>query len=518
MPEFRSRFAGQTLFQAFVAAAKTFEDERPVLEDALGGALNYSRMLTGAAVLARKFAKLTKKGERVAVLLPNANAVVLAFVALQSAGRIPAMLNYTAGPAVVASACKTVQARLVISSRAFIEKAELGLVVAALEAGGMKLLWLEDVAKSVSLLDKAWGYLNRNRTLEHTVPSEPALVLFTSGSEGMPKGVVLSHENVLANCSQISQRIEFSPSDKLFNVLPVFHSFGLTGGMILPLVFGVRLYLYPSPLHYKIIPQAVAKTKPTILFGTDTFLAGYARTAKDSDFQSVRLVVAGAEAVRNETRDTWARRFNSVVLEGFGMTEAAPVVAVNSPSANKPGSVGQVLPGIEHRLDPVEGIASGGRLFLRGPNVMLGYMLSEKPGKLVPLDDGWHDSGDIVEVDEAGFMTIRGRVKRFAKIAGEMVSLGAVEIMAQSLWPEENHAVVSVPDKRKGERVVLVTTAQAASRDVIAEASRHSGFSELSVPNSIINVAQIPVLGTGKTDYQTTRRIAAEKLGLGNMA
>jgi acyl-[acyl-carrier-protein]-phospholipid O-acyltransferase/long-chain-fatty-acid--[acyl-carrier-protein] ligase len=322
---------------------------------------------------------------------------------------------------------------------------------------------------------------------------------------------VLSHDNLLANCSQIRERIDFSPADKLFNVLPVFHSFGITGGMILPLVYGVRLFLYPSPLHYKIIPQAVAKSRPTILFGTDTFLTGYARTAKDDDFASVRLVVAGAEAVREETRRVWKERFGATVLEGFGMTEASPVVAVNTPAENRAGTVGKALPGIETRLEPVEGIAAGGKLWVKGPNVMLGYMRAENPGVLEPLSGGWHDSGDVVEIDADGYVAIRGRIKRFAKIAGEMVSLGAVELMVQRLWPEENHAVVAVPDKRKGERVVLVTTSNAATRDAIAAASRREGVSELLVPNLIVKVGQIPVLGTGKTDYREAERMAREQ-------
>jgi acyl-[acyl-carrier-protein]-phospholipid O-acyltransferase/long-chain-fatty-acid--[acyl-carrier-protein] ligase len=282
--------------------------------------------------------------------------------------------------------------------------------------------------------------------------------------------------------------------------------------MILPLVNGVQLYLYPSPLHYKIIPQAVAKTKATILFGTDTFLTGYAKTAKDTDFASVRLVVAGAEAVRHDTHETWKKRFDTLVLEGFGMTEASPVVAVNAPQTNRIGSVGQLLPGIRHRLEPVEGIDGGGKLWLKGPNVMLGYMFADNPGVLVPPEDGWHDSGDIVDLDDEGFVTIRGRVKRFAKIAGEMVSLGAVEMIAQNLWPEDNHAVVSVPDRRKGERVVLITTAEEATRDRIADASKRSGYPELWIPNSIIHVGEVPVLGTGKTDYQTARKVAIERL------
>jgi acyl-[acyl-carrier-protein]-phospholipid O-acyltransferase/long-chain-fatty-acid--[acyl-carrier-protein] ligase len=518
MEPFRSRFEGMTLFDAFVAAARGHDDGKPVVEDAVGGSLAYGRLMTGAAVLARKFARLTERGEYVAVMLPNANAVVLTFLGLQSAARIPAMLNYTAGPAVVVSACQTVKARRVISSRAFVEKAELQPLVSALESAGLQMLWLEDIAKTVTGIDKAIGWVMRNSVLQKSRPDDPALVLFTSGSEGLPKGVVLSHANILANCAQIERRVEFSSKDKLFNALPVFHSLGLTGGMILPLVNGVRLYLYPSPLHYKIIPQAIARTRATILFGTDTFLTGYARTAKDSDFETLRLVVAGAEAVRKDTHETWKHRFDTMVLEGFGMTEAAPVVAVNAPQTNRVGSVGQLLAGMEHRIEPVEGIDSGGKLWVKGPNVMLGYMLAENPGVLVRPQDGWHDSGDIVDIDEQGFITIKGRVKRFAKIAGEMVSLGAVEIIAQNLWPEDNHAVVAVPDKRKGERVVLVTTAGEATRDSLADASKKSGYTELYVPNSIVHVPQVPVLGTGKTDYTTVRKIAIGKLGLDEAA
>ncbi|MFZ1815683.1 MAG: AMP-binding protein [Rhizobiaceae bacterium] len=507
-----------TLFDAFCRACRLHGDASPAVEDATGGSSTYKRLMIGARILGTRFARLTKKGEIVAVLLPNANAVAATFIALQSAGRVPAMLNYTAGPATVVSACHTVQAKLVIASRAFVEKAELGDLVEALEKDGLDILWLEDVAKTIGPLDKALGLLLHKRAIARTRPEDPALVLFTSGSEGLPKGVVLSHANLLSNCSQIEQRIDFGPQDKLFNVLPVFHSFGLTGGMVLPLVFGVRLFLYPSPLHYKIIPQAIARTKPTLLFGTDTFLTGYARTAKDKDFESVRLVVAGAEAVKDETRRIWRERFDTLVLEGFGMTEAAPVVAVNTPDENRPGTVGKPLPGIDVKLEPVDGIPRGGRMFLRGPNVMLGYMLADKPGVVQPLGDGWHDSGDIVELDDDGFIAIRGRVKRFAKIAGEMVSLGAVELIAQRLWPEEHHAVVAVPDKRKGERIVLVTTATSANRENLLEGTKREGYTELMAPSVVVQVVEIPVLGTGKTDYQSTRKVALSNLGLDDAA
>lgn len=512
MGQLKSQFEGATIFSAFAAAARKYEDGRPVIEDAVGGSSTYKRLMTGARILGSKLSKVTNKGEVVAVLLPNANAVAVTFIGLQSAGRIPAMLNYSAGPSVVVSACKTVQAKKVIASHAFVAKAELENTIAALNDAGLELIWLEDIARTIGWWDKITGLVLRHHAIGMTEPADPALILFTSGSEGLPKGVVLSHRNILANCAQVEKRIDFTPQDMLFNVLPVFHSFGMTGGLILPLLFGVRLYLYPSPLHYKLIPQAIARSKPTILFGTDTFLTGYARTARDRDFESLRLVVAGAEAVRDETRSSWRDRFNTLVLEGFGMTEAAPVVAVNTPKENRPGTVGKLLPGLEARLEPVDGISDGGRLLVRGPNVMMGYMRAENPGVLEAVPDGWHDTGDIVSIDQDGFVTIKGRVKRFAKIAGEMVSLGAVEMLACRLWPEFDHAVVSIPDKRKGERVVLVTTAEKARRENLVAASRQQGLSDLMVPNAILHVGEVPVLGTGKTDYRKAREIALEKL------
>ncbi len=505
---FHSRFAGQTILDAFIGAARDFGSKEPVLEDAVGQKFSYGRILTGARLLARRFAGFTRPGEFVPVLLPNANAVVSTVLGLQSAGCIPAMLNYTAGPATVVSACMTVQAKTVIASRQFIEKAELQDLQKAIEGAGLKIFWLEEVAETVTTFEKLMAALFSRRALTRAGEHDPALVLYTSGSEGHPKAVVLSHANILSNCSQIGERIHFGPQDKLFNVLPVFHSFGMTGGMILPLLYGVRLFLYPSPLHMKIIPQAVAKTKPTILFGTDTFLTGYARAAKDSDFASLRMVVAGAEAVRKETRETWARRFDTLVLEGFGMTEASPVVAVNTPDENRPGTVGKLLPGIAHRLEPVDGIEADGRLWIKGPNVMLGYMTHDRPGELQPLADGWHDSGDIVDVDKDGYVAIKGRAKRFAKIAGEMVSLGAIEMVASSLWPEENHAAISLPDKRRGEKIVLVTTSKDAEKEHLIKANRDQGYTELMVPNLILKVAEIPVLGSGKTDYVSTQRLA----------
>ncbi|TGT68561.1 2-acyl-glycerophospho-ethanolamine acyltransferase [bacterium M00.F.Ca.ET.159.01.1.1] len=501
------------LFLAMRDAADRVGPSHPIIEDVISGSLSYRKLFIGARVLGRHFEAVTAPGEAVGVLLPNANGVVLTFVGLISAARVAAMINYTAGPASVTAAIRTAVIRTVVSSRAFIEKAGIDDIVAAVEAGGAKMLWLEDVRASVTTLDNLAAALLWRLPLQPQEAGKPAVILFTSGSEGSPKAVVLSNRNLLANVMQAEARVSVSPADILLNVLPVFHSFGLTGGTILPLVLGIKLFLYPSPLHYKIIPEIARKVKPTVMFGTDTFLANYARTAKDGDFSSLRFVVAGAEAVKQETRRTYRDRFQASIVEGFGLTEAAPVVAVNTAIHSRDGTVGRPLPAIRMKLEPVEGIAEGGRLWLDGPNMMMGYMSADRPGELQPLE-GWHDTGDIVSIDREGFITIRGRAKRFAKIAGEMVSLGAVEMLVQSLWPEERHAAVAVPDKRRGERIVLVTTADDASAEELRQFGKKAGAAELMVPNDIIKVDEIPVLGSGKTDYTSARKLAIDRLGL----
>ena len=294
---------------------------------------------------------------------------------------------------------------------------------------------------------------------------------------------------------------------------PVFHSFGLTVGLILPLVSGVRIYLYPSPLHYRLIPELVYANNATILFGTDTFLAGYARSAHAYDFRSIRYILAGAEPVKESTRNVYMEKFGLRVLEGYGVTETAPALAFNTPMQHKAGSVGRIMPGMEARLEPVPGIADGGRLFVRGPNVMLGYLRAERPGVIEPPHDGWHDTGDVVAIDGEGFVTIKGRAKRFAKIGGEMVSLAAVEALAAELWPDYVSAAVSVPDPRKGERIILVTNGPGTSRAAFQAHARERGVNELATPTEIIAVDEVPLLGSGKVDNVAVAALVAARSG-----
>ena len=484
-----------------------------VVEDPFTGSLNGYKFRLGCAVLARKFMDITREGENIGLLLPNANGAAVAFFGLQQAGRVCAMLNYTAGVANLRSACLAANIRNVITSRAFIEKANLGAVAAAL-AQDVTLHYLEDIRKKVTTTDKLRGILDAGRKLHARLPDDPAVVLFTSGSEGLPKGVVLSHRNIMANVAQVLARFDITSSDILFNALPIFHSFGLTAGLLLGTLTGMRVYLYPSPLHYRQIPELIYGINATVLFGTDTFLAGYARMANAYDLRSLRYIVAGAERVKDETRRLYMDKFGQRILEGYGVTETAPVLAVNSPMFNRTGTVGRLMNGIEHRIEPVPGIEEGGRLIVRGPNIMLGYYRADNPGELEATPMGWHDTGDIVTLDELQYVTIKGRAKRFAKIAGEMVSLAAVEQICADLWPEDAPAVVSIPDARKGERLVMVTTKLGASRSDVLTWMKARHATELMVPADVITVDALPLLGSGKTDYVELNRLVREKLGV----
>ncbi|MGH6863559.1 MAG: AMP-binding protein, partial [Methylocella sp.] len=462
--------------------------------------VSYRKLLIGAHVVGRKLQASSEAGEAVAVMLPNANGAAVAIFALISAGRVPAMINFTAGAANILAGCTSAKVKTLLTSRGFVEKGKLAKLVAVLEES-VRVIYLEDVRAGVSWADKLRALIGHRRALAPREAGDPAVILFTSGSEGAPKGVVLSHKNILANAAQAAARIDFGRTDKVFNVLPVFHCFGLNAGFVLPLVSGVPVYLYPSPLHYKLVPELVYGSNATILFGTDTFLAGYARVAHAYDFRSVRYVLAGAEPVKEGTRNIWSEKFGIRILEGYGVTETAPVLALNTPMFNKFGTVGRLIPGMEHRLDPVPGVNDGGRLFVRGPNVMLGYLKVDNPGVLQPPEEGWHDTGDIVSIDEQGFITIKGRAKRFAKIGGEMVSLAGIEALASELWPQALSAAAREIDPRKGERVVLVTQQKDATRGEFQAFAKSKGASDLMVPAEVMIVEKLPLLGSGKLDF-----------------
>ncbi len=500
-----------TLFEAVARAARAHGLGRLAVEDPVAGALSYRRLLAGSDVLGQALVAGTAPGEAVGVLLPTANATALCLLGLSSWGRVPAMLNATAGLAALRAAVTAAEVRLVVTSRAFVEKARLAPVLAGLE-GQVRVVFLEDLRAGVTTGRRLRALLRASlgaRPRVARLPGDRAVVMFTSGSSGTPKGVVLTHRNLLANVAQIGGRIGFGRADRVLNTLPMFHAFGLTGGFLLPVCSGIPAYLYPSPLHYAAIPLVAYGWNATALFGTNTFLRGYARRAQATAFRSLRLVVAGAERVQPAVREAWMERFGLRILEGYGATECAPVLAVNTPVSNRSGTVGRLLPGMAMRLVPVDGLPGAGRLSVRGPNVMAGYLLAEKPGVLQAPPDGWYDTGDIVSVGADGHLAIVGRASRIAKPGGEMVSLAAVEDLAAGLWPDAPSVAVALPDPRKGERIVLLTEQAGATRQALQAHARGVGAAELMLPAEVRVVERLPLLGSGKPDIPAAERMAA---------
>lgn len=510
---FAARPRPETLMLALLDARRKTGAREAAVQDGDFSTLSYRALAARARVLGRILTRGTEPGEAVGVLLPTASPTAAVFFGLAAHGRPAAMLNFTAGPESVKAACRAAGVRRIVTSAQFVEKARLGALVEDL-AADHAIIHLEEVKRGLGAGDKLRALaalVAPGRLLPPQGSSDDvAAILFTSGSEGPPKGVALSHGNLLANMAQVASVVDFSRQDVVFNCLPAFHSFGLTGGLLLPILNGVKTVLYPNPRHVRLIPELVYQTNATVLFGTDFFLNAWARTADPYDYRSLRLVFAGAERLQDETRRIYTERLRVHLLEGYGTTETAPVIAVNTPARFRAGTVGHPLPGIETDLVPVPGVETGGRLRVRGPNVMKGYLHADRPGAIQPPDGGWHDTGDIVVIDAEGFITIVGRVKRFAKVAGEMIPLGLVEELGSLADPDAAHAAVALPDARRGERILLVTTSATLSRDALAAAARSKGAPEIAIPREVLRLDTIPLLGTGKTDYPAIARFAAE--------
>jgi acyl-[acyl-carrier-protein]-phospholipid O-acyltransferase / long-chain-fatty-acid--[acyl-carrier-protein] ligase len=518
----------KTLFQALLDVRARVGGDRVAVVDGDEAVASYDMLVMASLALGNALRKGTAPGEAVGIMLPTSLGAVIAFFALSAFGRVPTMLNFSNGTAGVFSALSTAKVKRIVTARKFVDLAKLDAMVAELSIKA-EIVYLEDVRQHLTVTDKAVAAAGKftpdfvtrgthfaanlwaNLTRKEPDYDRPAVILFTSGTEGEPKGVALSHFNVLINIEQARNHVALYPNDVMFNALPMFHCFGLNTGAILPIIVGFKTVLHPTPLQPKEISRRLRETGATILITTDTFLSQYARAGADGDMKNLRIVACGAERVRDETRQFLRHKSSMDILEGYGLTEASPLAAINQPDCNHPGTIGHLLPGMDARLEPVAGIPNAGRMFIRGPNVMLGYIRPDQPGVIQPPKDGWHDTGDVAHIDEDGFISIKGRLKRFAKIGGEAVSLAVVENIALALWPDFSHAAITLPDGRKGEHIVLLTTNPNADRiDLVGWAQNH-GAPELAVPRQIIHVDAIPVLGTGKIDYTRVEKMAQAK-------
>jgi acyl-[acyl-carrier-protein]-phospholipid O-acyltransferase / long-chain-fatty-acid--[acyl-carrier-protein] ligase len=506
--------AGTVLGQ-IVRTARQFPSAT-VLQDVTRKKLTLRRLLAGAAALADQWSDLLPAGadERIGVLLPNSNAVPATLLSLWSAGKVPAIFNFSTGVPTMLACARLAGVKSIITSRTFLERARLNLK--PMEDAGIAFIYLEDVRARISR-PRQWRALGRavfrpQSLVGRQQPESTAVILFTSGSEGPPKGVELTHGNLISNINQMLAVLDLMDCDRMFNALPLFHSFGLLG-LLLGLSRGIYTFLYPSPLHYRIIPSLLYDLNCTIFFGTNTFLNGYARKANAYDFRTVRILLAGAEKLQEVTANTWARQLGARILEGYGATECSPALTVNTLLYPRFGSAGRFLPGIETRFEPVEGVAEGGRLWVRGPNIMRGYLNPEANAKFQELG-GWYDTGDIARIDEDGFLFILGRLKRFAKVSGEMVSLTAAEEALAGAFPQYGVrfqvAILTRPDPQRGEALIAVSNEQKLTLEEVRGAIRAAGLTNLYVPREVKFVRDIPKLGTGKVNHRELQRLTLE--------
>jgi acyl-[acyl-carrier-protein]-phospholipid O-acyltransferase/long-chain-fatty-acid--[acyl-carrier-protein] ligase len=496
------------------------------MADANTKPLTFGRVLAAALLLSR-WARRRLAGEsHVGLLLPASVGGALANIGLSLGGKVPVNLNFTAGRESMLTAIERCGIRTILTSRRFLSKAG----IEPLE----NMIFLEDVMKefgkgarlrmlAVAFLLPAWAL---NRLYVERVEGEAlATVIFSSGSTGVPKGVMLSHRNILSNIDAIGQVYHLTSRDVLVGVLPFFHSFGFTGTLWLPTILGFGVVYHPNPMDAKTIGELAGTYRATVLISTPTFCSSYIRKCEAGQFKNLRYALVGAEKLREPVAAAFKEKFGVDLLEGYGCTEMSPVVAVNVPDISdgrerqrgtRAGSVGHPLPGVAVKVvDPVTGegplFDREGLLLLKGPSRMLGY-LGEPDKTAAVLRDGWYVTGDIAAIDEAGFVRITDRLSRFSKIAGEMVPHMKVEEEIQALVGEQYTCIVTaVPDDVKGERLVAFHTDADATAHTLWERLCQTELPRLWLPKreDIHFIDAIPTLGTGKVDLRAVRQLAA---------
>jgi acyl-[acyl-carrier-protein]-phospholipid O-acyltransferase/long-chain-fatty-acid--[acyl-carrier-protein] ligase len=507
------REACVSLVEQFIRTAKRYESKLAIIDRATGQRVTYRDALLRTLILSRKF-KRYEPG-MIGVMMPTSGGAIYAVIAALMSGRTPVMINYSTG---AARNCEVAQRRLgfrtIITTRALLEKVKCPVV------DGM--VFIEDLAASVSTLSKLSAFVSASmpagricRQVHLGCSDDQAVILFTSGSEQDPKAVPLTHRNIEANIEGMHQVLEFGPKDLILGNLPLFHVFGLTVTLWLPLTNGMTVVTLPNPLEFRAITTAVREESVTMMVGTPTFLAGYLQKSDPGDFATVRMLITGADKCPESLRQAFLARHGQVLLEGYGTTETSPVISVNTPEHDRPGSVGKALPNVEVRMEHYEtgqpcGVNEIGKILVKGDSVMSAYF-DDFEATTLRIRNGWYDTGDMGYRDDEGYLWHVGRLGRFLKIGGEMVSLGQVEDALQRTLPDEVECgVVEVPDAVRGARIIAALTGRIDEKAAVAEIS--AKLPRIAVPKQFLVVPFLPKMPSGKVDYRALTEMVRDAL------
>lgn len=499
------------LHHQFIETAKQYGSKMYIIDRTTNRRITYSRALIASLILSEKLRKYDPGF--IGIMVPTSAGSILSILASLMSGRVPVMINYSTG---AAQNCEYAQKKCafktIITSKALLEKIQCPVVPG--------MVFLEDIMASIGIVDKLNAALRAKlptallkKTVAQGHEEDNIVILFTSGSEKDPKAVQLTHKNIAANLKSLEQVYEFSSADSILGNLPLFHVFGQTAHQWLPIWCGMTVVTYANPLDFKGVCDVVREEKVTIMAGTPSFFWGYVNKSNPGDFASCRIMLAGADKCPDALRKVFLEQHGKVLLEAYGCTETSPGLTVNTPTHNKPGSVGRPLPGVRVRIENYETgeecrVREIGKILVKGDNVMKGYFDDFESTSLA-FRHGWYDTGDMGWMDEDGYLWHVGRLKRFVKIGGEMVSLIKVEDVLEKIIPEgAKCCVVEIPDQTKGARIVAAVTQQLDEKEVLKKMSEQ--LPNIALPKNFVVIPDLPQMGSGKINFRAVTEMVRD--------
>jgi len=501
------------LHHHFVRIAKQFEQKTAIIDRTTGKSVSYEKALIASLILSDKFKKYDDGF--IGIMIPTSAGCALSILGVLMSGRVPVMINYSTG---AAQNCEYAQRKCafttIIASKALVEKINCPRVPG--------MIFIEDIMESVSFLDKIKAALRAKLPVERLLKkissgdeNENAVILFTSGSEKDPKAVQLTHRNISANVDGLIKVFEFTSDDIFLANLPYFHVFGQTANLWLPLYYGMTIVSYANPLDFKIICNIIREEKITFVVGTPIFMWGYLRKSEPGDFASCRIMLAGADKTPDSLRQEFLHKHTINLLEGYGCTETSPAITVNTPTANRPGSVGLPLPNVKVRIENYEtgeecSIGEIGKILVKGDSIMKGYF-DDFEATTLSIRHGWYDTGDMGYHDADGYLWHVGRLKRFMKVGGEMVSLIRVENVLEHILPDEvGCCVVEVPDSVRGAKIVVAVTQKIDEKTILKKMAME--LPNIALPKNFVVIEELPKMGSGKIDFRKITDMVRDSL------